>query len=117
MKLFDALRPANALTTLLEKERAALLGGDFVALQKISVSKESLMKLVARTRITQKEIDALHKLTNRNRRLLVASARGIKSAQNRISNLQAKPAALNTYGPSGRITQISDKSLTIKRKA
>lgn len=117
MKFFDSLRPITALTDLLDKERAALLSGDFRALRKLGGPKESLMKAVARAQPSPKELDALKKLTERNRRLLVASARGIKSAKNRISNLQLKPATLNTYGPSGGMTQIGGNSLTIKRKA
>ena len=117
MSLFDKLRPAHALTNLLEKERVALLAGNFADLQKLGANKEALMKSVARSKPSQKEIVSPQKLTNRNRRLLIASSRGVRSAQMRIAKLRAKPAALNTYGPSGGITSIDDKPLTIKKKA
>lgn len=117
MSIFSALRPAHALTNLLERERAALLKGNLTDLQKIGVNKETLMKAVARSKPTQAEITSLQKLTNRNRRLLIAASKGVRSAQMRITKLRAKPAALNTYGPSGGITSMGDKSLTIKRKA
>ena len=117
MAFFSSMRPAAALMDLLEREHKALLTGQFQSLERISAPKEALMKSIAKSRPNQHELNALKVRSARNRRLLEASARGLKSARLRLAQLQQKPASLKTYGPSGGITALGDKSLTMKKKA
>lgn len=116
MGLFDTLQPVKALTDLLEKEHNAILKAEFATLAQVSASKMSLMKSVARSSPTKNDLDALKTLTERNSRLLAASAQGLKSARKRLSMLYAPRPSLQTYGPSGSMSQIGNKSLTIKKK-
>jgi hypothetical protein len=116
MGLFDSVKPVQALAVLLEKERAAILKAEFSTLAQVSASKMSLMKSVAKSSATANELEALKALTERNRKLLVASAQGFKSARKHLSMLRAPRPTFQTYGPSGSMSDIGHKSLTIKRK-
>ncbi|MEM5476677.1 hypothetical protein [Pacificibacter sp. AS14] len=116
MGLFSTMKPVQALTELLEKERVAILKAEFATLAQISASKMSLMKSVAKSSATASELEALKSLTERNRKLLAASAQGFKSARKRLSMLRAPRTTFQTYGPSGSMSDIGHKSLTIKRK-
>jgi hypothetical protein len=116
MALFDSLKPVRALTELLEKEHAAILKAEFAALAQISALKMSLMKSVAKSSATSAELETLKSLTERNRILLAASAQGFKSARKRLSMLRAPRPTFQTYGPSGSMSDIGNKSLTIKKK-
>lgn len=116
MGLFDSLKPVQALTELLEKERAAILKAEFATLAQVSASKISLMKSVAKSTATERELETLKSLTERNSKLLAASAQGLRSARKRLSMLRAPKPAFQTYGPSGSMSDIGHKSLTIKRK-
>lgn len=116
MGLFDTRKPVEALTELLEKERIAVLKAEFATLAQISGPKMSLMKLVAKSSATASELETLKLLTERNRKLLTTSAQGFKSARKRLSMLRAPRPTFQTYGPSGSMSNIEHKSLTIKRK-
>lgn len=116
MGLFDTMKPVIALTDLLEKEHAAILKAEFATLAYVGASKMSLMKAVAKSSATAEELETLKKLTERNRKLLAASAQGLQSARKRLSMLRAPRPTLQTYGPSGSMSDIGNKSLTIKRK-
>lgn len=116
MGLFDTRKPVQALTELLEKERAAILKAEFSTLAQVSGSKMSLMKLVAKSSATASELESLKSLTERNSKLLTASAQGFKAARKRLSMLRAPRPTFQTYGPSGSKSDIGHKSLTIKRK-
>lgn len=116
MKLFNTLRPISSLTALLEQERTALLSGDFKTLAQLSTSKERLLKLVAQSQPSQADLNTLQRLSARNGKLLASSARGFKSARERLSQARIKPPQFKTYGPSGGMTAVGHKSLTIKTK-
>lgn len=116
MGLFSTLQPTKALTQLLEKEHDAIIKAAFSTLPQISASKLILMQSVARSSATPHELEVLKKLTERNRTLLLASARGLQSARKRLSILRAPKPMLQTYGPNGVVSDIGNKSLTIKKK-
>jgi hypothetical protein len=116
MGLFDAVKPIQALTQLLEKEHDAIVRAEFATLGQISTSKATLMQSVARSSAKPHELEVLKKLTERNRTLLLASARGLQSARKRLSMLRAPKPTLQTYGPTGMMSNIGNKSLTIKKK-
>jgi flagellar biosynthesis/type III secretory pathway chaperone len=107
MRFFNSARPSVALKTLLEKERKALLKGDFKTLPQLIAPKENLLKALRRTPPTQNELEQLKAATERNAKLLSASARGLNRAKIRIANLRNNKNDLSTYGPSGEVTQMS----------
>jgi hypothetical protein len=116
MGLFNTLKPTKALTQLLEKEHDAIIKAKFSTLPKISASKVILMQSVARSSATPHDLEVLKKLMDRNRILLLAAARGLQSARKHLSMLRAPKPTLQTYGPNGVVSDISNKSLTIKKK-
>ncbi|WP_321367229.1 hypothetical protein [uncultured Celeribacter sp.] len=117
MALLDAFRPVSALEDLLEKEKDAILKSDFQALEALAKHKENLMALVARSQVSTSSLTALKKRIERNRRLLQAAAKGIRSAQERLLTLKTPKPAFSTYGPAGTTTSMVRKSLTMQKKA
>jgi hypothetical protein len=116
MALFDKMRPINTLINLLEKEHDAIINGHFTKLAEVSASKESLMKSLMRIPPNEIELKALKRLCERNRKLLVASAQGLRSAHKRLKELQSPQPTFQTYGPTGSRAHMINKSLTIKKK-
>ncbi|RPE64639.1 hypothetical protein EDD53_2399 [Pacificibacter maritimus] len=116
MGLFNAMRPVSALIELLEKEHDAIIKGQFSVLVDVSEPKESLMQALSRVSPNEADLNVLKKLSERNRKLLVASAHGLKSARKRLADLKAPLPSFQTYGPSGSRADMVNKSLTIKKK-
>lgn len=117
MALLDAFRPAAALSKLLDKEKDAILKSDFATLEALAKSKETLLPQVARAQLPETSLKDLQSRADHNRRLLLASAKGIRNARERLKNLNKVSSGFTAYGPAGATTSISSKSLTIKRKA
>ncbi|ATG48449.1 hypothetical protein [Celeribacter ethanolicus] len=117
MAFLDAFRPASALADLLDKEKAAILKGDFATLETLSKSKESLLSLVAKSKTPVVVLQDLKKRSEHNKRLLMASAKGLRTARERILSLRHQSRGFTAYGPAGKATEIERKSLTMKRKA
>ncbi|WP_434289812.1 hypothetical protein [Celeribacter sp. SCSIO 80788] len=117
MAFLDAFRPAAALADLLEREKTALLKGDFATLEELSKSKESLLALVAKSKTPPPVLKDLQNRSAHNKRLLMASAKGLRTARERILSLRAQSQGFTAYGPAGKTTEIERKSLTMKRKA
>lgn len=116
MSLFEMVPPSKALSDLLEKEHSAILKSQFATLASLSASKIALMKSVARSNATQNDLERLKTLSERNSKLLAASAEGLKSARQSLSRLRAPHPAFQTYDPSGTRLNIDNKPLTIKKK-
>ncbi|PTQ75016.1 hypothetical protein [Celeribacter persicus] len=117
MAFLDAFRPAAALADLLDKEKAAILKGDFATLGVLLKSKESLLTIVAKSKTPAEVLKDLQKRSDHNKRLLMASAKGIRTARERILSLRNQVRGFTTYGPAGKATEIKRQSLTMERKA
>lgn len=117
MALLDTFRPVSALSKLLDKEREAILKSDFETLQSLARPKEKLVSLVARSRTPASRLTALQKRLEHNKRLLLASAKGIHAARENLVAISSASNDFTTYGPEGVMTQLSSKPLTIKKKS
>lgn len=117
MALLDPFRPVSALMDLLDKEKEAILKSDFIMLQGLAKPKENLMSLVAKSQVPAATLNTLEKRIANNQRLLMASAKGIRRARERLMSLKSPSPDFNTYGPAGTTTSMVRKSLTMKRKA
>lgn len=117
MALLDAFRPVSALTDLLDKEKEALLKSDFSTLRALAKPKENLMAMIAKSQVPAESLSTLQKRIEGNQRLLLASAKGLRMARERLSSLKSPSSDFNTYGPAGTTTSMVRKSLTMKRKA
>ncbi len=117
MALLDTFRPVSALSKLLDKEREAILKSDFETLQSLAKPKEKLVSLVARSRTPASRLTALQKRLEHNKRLLLASAKGIHAARENLVAISFASNDFTTYGPQGVMTKLSSKPLTIKKKS
>lgn len=117
MTLFNAFRPAVALSDVLDKERKAILDSDFEALAKLMTYKEALLPRVVQANLPAHVLAPLKLQSEANNRLLAAAANGIKSAKSRLTALRRPAASFTTYGPAGAPTSIGQKPKTITRKA
>ena len=116
MVILDRLKPEAALLNLLAREEKAILAGDFDTLERLFEQKQMLLARVARARLPEASLQALSRRSERNNRLLAASARGINKAREELARLRKGPQRFSTYGPRGGSNQLGHKSLTIKRK-
>ncbi|WP_460272873.1 hypothetical protein [Celeribacter sp. ULVN23_4] len=117
MAFLDAFRPVAAMSELLDKEKAAILKNDFSALESLLKSKETLLPLFAKTTASPEVLQDLQKRAEHNKRLLSASAKGVRMARERLLALRKSSQGFTAYGPAGTSTEIERKPLTMKRKA
>lgn len=93
----------ESLETLLDLAAAALIGGDFQALAKLTPQIESLTTVRSDRRMTE----SLQAKAQRNARLLDAATRGVKAAQQRVTEVARGPT-LTTYDARGKKEAISN---------
>ncbi|MCA0044248.1 hypothetical protein [Celeribacter litoreus] len=117
MALLDQFRPVAALNTLLERERAVILKGEFDKLEHFIKAKETLLPLVAKSNASERTLAALRKESERNQALFRAASKGVKAAALRLRTLRDSSQSFTAYGPNGAATSIGHKSLSLKRKA
>lgn len=86
-----------ALADCLERERAALLDGDFGTLERIEPEKAALLASV-----TGPWPEPIATATRRNQALLAAAAEGIKAGAMRLAELRQVSAGYVTYSADGR---------------
>lgn len=64
-----------------------------------------------------RDLNNIRALAARNARLLGASARGLKSARERLSQLNSLPTETQTYGPGGLRMTLDNRRPGLGRKA
>ncbi len=105
----------EALNTLLDAERAALLEGDLESIAEMLPAKEALIEDM--NGAPPIDIEAVHALggkVRRNQLLLDGALEGIRAAVARMSALRELRAGLETYGADGqkhRIAMETDNSV------
>jgi len=93
----------EALNSLLDEERAALLDGDLEQLTHLLASKEALIDEM--NEAPQTDLPAMQALdgkVKRNQLLLDGAMEGIRSVAQRLAQLRQAKGALETYGPDGK---------------
>lgn len=86
-----------ALADCLERERAALLDGDFGALERIEPEKAALL-----AGVTGPWPEPIVTATRRNQALLAAAAEGVRAGAMRLSELRQVSTGHVTYSADGR---------------
>ncbi len=99
MTLFDRRSKSERLAGLLDRERAALLRGDFSALHSLAAEKERLMSLIAREQPAGHWLDMIRRKSARNHTLLSAARQGILSVSR---DLGATATDFGTYDGEGQ---------------
>ena len=108
MRLFDRAEPAKGLSDVLDRERQAILKGDYAALASLASEKERHYARIARDRPGADRLSSLQIKASRNQVLLTAAADGIRSVV-RDLNESRQPTTLKTYDRAGsRCTTFGD---------
>lgn len=96
--------PEDALLSLLEAERAALLSGDLSTLEASAERKTELAIAISRHAppLPRERIAALSAAAQRNAELCEAARRGLRTAIDRLSERARVASHLETYGADGR---------------
>ena len=116
MALIDLFSTARAIETLLKKEKLAILSADFDTLDSLYPRKVSLLAKLEETQVAPASLERIKAQLARNNRMLLSTAKGIKTAQVALKNLRSRDNVFHAYGPEGQTKDISRKSLTIKKK-
>ena len=116
MRLFDRRDNASDLAKLLDRERKAILRGDFDALRRLAPEKERLVMSAARDRPDGNRLLNLKQQAARNHVLLEAAARGIRSVAQRLGELRAPSLDLETYDSAGHRSTGVPQSGSVERR-
>ncbi len=117
MTLFKSRNLSDAVEDLLERERRAVLSGNLEALTRLISEKRRLMDQLARSTEHPDRLDRLRGKARRNKALLDAAARGIKSVTEQISGLRDARSPLRTYDASGSSREIRQHRSTLEKRA
>ncbi len=101
MGLFDRRDCASDLAKLLDRERKAILRGDFNALRRLAPEKERLVMSAARDRPDGDKLLNLKRQAARNHALLEAAAHGIRSVSRSLGEQRAPSLELEIYDRAG----------------
>ena len=107
-------REPGPLETLLDAVHAALRAGDFAGLPALTVAVEAL-----ETGVLPRDpaiLRALQRKLQRNEACLQASARGLRAARRRMTEIAAARAGLQTYGMGGQRQQIGPPPGTLAHR-
>ena len=110
-------RKTAALLALLNEERAALLKGDYVDLDRLSPSKQKMLASLPEHALSESNLKRVAHAIRRNQSLLAAAIDGIRAAQGKMSNLRAQRASFTTYDRSGSQRPVGEAQSVIERKA
>ena len=113
MGLFKQTDAVDALTDILERERAAVLDGRFDVLERLMVEKERLVGAVAQAGSSTGSLARLKAALDRNGMLLAAMRAGVAAAHKRVKVLRDGPAPLATYDASGRKTVMPQAAIPL----
>jgi flagellar biosynthesis/type III secretory pathway chaperone len=111
--------PITELSTLLDAERVALLGGDLDQVTKLLETKEILFDTIdVESPQDTAALRALDDKVKRNQLLLDGALQGIRAVADRMAALRKVQTSLETYGADGRRKQIALKpQSTVERRA
>lgn len=104
---------------LLDAERKALRGADFVALEALYESKHELIKEIEAhsTLLSRAQLQALSTRSRGNDRLLDASMRGLRSVARRLSESRRAADHLDTYTDEGKRKDLGPAKVSFERRA
>ncbi|WP_309665661.1 hypothetical protein [Tabrizicola sp.] len=96
----------------LDRTYEALLTGDLVALGQLAGTLE---RMPAPQPLDRASAERLARKADRNGRMLLAAARGVRAAQGRLVEIAAEPA-LTTYDARGRRESVGQVSNLMPRR-
>lgn len=117
MALFNIPSVVDALEDLLDRERQAILTGNLDSIARQLAEKTRLLENLPTATADLAHIARLKAKADRNQELLIAVARGIKSATQRLKELNKPAAVLRTYDEGGASREIVAPKSSLERRA
>ena len=105
------------LVQLLEEEGHAVRTGNISALEPILEQKSELLITLESSPNNYTDIAIIRAKAARNEALLAAAIRGVKTARNRLLELESVKSELRVYGKDGSLQQTKGHSSALERKA
>lgn len=115
--MFGAGDLADRFEDLLERERAAILEGNFDFLKRAVAEKERLASALGAAGENVSRLRRLREKAEGNRLLLEAAGRGIRAAAERLAGLHGPAPSLSTYDSSGRRQTLETTSGKLESRA
>ena len=114
-----ALQKLEALNGLLDREYAALLGGDLRALEPLAEQKEALLSDLRDIDVdAARDLQQVTERLDRNRVMLLSAMEGIRGVVDRLRELQQLRRSLDTYTCNGQRTSLPlDRKRQLERRA
>ncbi|OWU85813.1 hypothetical protein ATO6_02585 [Oceanicola sp. 22II-s10i] len=109
----------HRLDRVLDRERAALLDGDFGALHDVLEEKEGVFATdLITSDADRSRLTALLEKSARNQELLDTAMRGVRAVANRLGTLGRLSRSLEVYDREGRRTVVhNDPASRVQRRA
>jgi len=109
----------DKVEALLDREREALLTGQFETVQALAIEKD---KLRAHSDLPTSpppaQVKRLKDKSDRNQQLFAAALKGVRSVALRLQSFRKNGSALNTYGRDGaRQNTDSSRQTTFQKRA
>ncbi len=108
MALFSLTAAADALEDHLDHERKMILAGEIDGLLRVSAEKERLLAHLPGSGENAETFARLRRKAERNQQLLLAAARGLKAAAQRVETLKTPATDLRTYGRDGAAATLGN---------
>nr|WP_271515022.1 flagellar biosynthesis protein FlgN [Flavimaricola sp.] len=105
------------LLSLLDRERLALITGDYTLLDQLGPEKWDLLTQLPLLALQANDLRPVAERIDRNQRLLRAAILGARAGQGRIEVLKNLSQAFETYDKSGHRARIGERPNSIERKA
>lgn len=103
------------IKTVLLAEHAALLAGDFDALESLTIRKESIAPHVTRLSLSAEEVQAIRELSEKSARLLDVMSRAVLEAQSYLKDRRTPPDT-HAYAADGARHKLSAKHGALTQK-
>lgn len=99
----DLQHQIDALDSLLDRERQALMGGELELIAGLMTEKEELIQRInAFDPVDHANLVGVHEKVTRNQALLNSAMDGIRAVANRMAELRRVRAGLETYDSRGK---------------
>jgi hypothetical protein len=109
--------PTTDLCALIDTENAAILRGDFAAIDALSKRKATLVSALSRQPITADDIGMIKTKIVRNQVLLRAAIQGVTAARTRLAALRDVRDGLQVYDRSGQFANLPKPRPDLEKKA
>jgi len=116
MAMFRIRGVFDAPENLLDKERVAILAGDFDVLRRMMAEKERLIGAAQRATPTE-SVARLKQMAEHNQNMLRAATQGIRAVTEHLAKAGQPSKPLQTYSRSGQRQAHAARKSSMERRA